>query len=168
MSAILTVRQLNMYVKSLLETDKNLRPLTVIGEISGIKFYNSGHAYFTLKDSESAVSAVMFDRDAAGLKFMPKDGMKVYATGRVSLYEKTGQYQLYVSKMIPDGIGAEFLAFEQLKEKLEKEGLFATIEQGKFGGVKRARDGGKGLSGVCVKDESYFNPFIGLMLGGEK
>lgn len=124
MSVILTVKQLNTYVRNILESDKYLQRITVSGEISGFKLYNSGHAYFTLKDSESAVSSVMFAKEFSLLKFRPEDGMKVFVTGRVSVFEKTGQYQLYVSDMIPDGIGSEFIAYEQLKRKLEKEGLF--------------------------------------------
>ena len=118
MSVILTVKQLNIYVRNILESDKYLQRITVSGEISGFKLYNSGHAYFTLKDSESAVSSVMFAKEFSLLKFRPEDGMKVFVTGRVSVFEKTGQYQLYVSDMIPDGIGSEFIAYEQLKRKL--------------------------------------------------
>ncbi|PWM45515.1 MAG: exodeoxyribonuclease VII large subunit [Clostridiales bacterium] len=170
MSVILTVKQLNMYVRSMLENDKYLRQITVVGEISGFKLYNSGHAYFTLKDSESAISAVMFNMEASGLKFMPKDGMKVLITGRVSIFEKSGQYQLYASKMLPDGIGAEFLAYEQLKEKLEKEGLFDASSKKpiprypkKIGVISSLN--GAAIHDFCVTVQNRY-PFADILIHG--
>lgn len=122
---ILSVSQLNFYIKSLFESDSKLGDLLIQGEISNLKdHYQSGHLYFSLKDDKSIVKAVMFSSSAKRLKFLPEDGMKVIVRARASLYEVTGQYQLYVEDMQPDGIGALNLAYEQLKNKLQKEGLF--------------------------------------------
>ncbi len=123
---ILSVSQLNFYLKSLLDNDDKLKFLFLEGEISNLTdHYSSGHIYFSLKDEKSVVRAVMFSYAAKNLKFRPKDGMKVIIRGRVTIYEPTGQYQVYVEDMVPDGVGALSLQFEQLKEKLEKEGLFS-------------------------------------------
>lgn len=124
---ILTVSQLNFYLKSLLDNDSHLQFLLLEGEISNLTdHYSSGHIYFSLKDEKSVVRAVMFSYAAKNLKFKPKNGMKVLVRGRVTIYEPTGQYQVYVEDMQPDGIGALSLQFEQLKEKLTKEGLFSA------------------------------------------
>lgn len=122
---IISVTELNLYVKSKLDEDFLLSGLFVRGEISNFKRYSSGHCYFTLKDEHCAVRAVMFRYDAGKLAFSPEDGMKVIALGRVSVYERDGQYQLYVSELQPDGVGSLHMAYEQLKNKLEAEGLFA-------------------------------------------
>ena len=123
---MLTVSQLNRYLKAKFEEDRNLSAVFLSGEISNFtNHYKSGHLYFSLKDESAAVKAVMFSSQASRLRFLPKDGMKVIVRGRVSVYETTGQYQVYVEDMQPDGVGALNLAYEQLKEKLEKEGLFA-------------------------------------------
>ena len=122
--SVLTVAQLNNYVKSLLERDDNLCALFVTGEISNFKYHSSGHLYMSLKDKDASIKAVMFQREASRLKFLPTDGMKVIIRGRVSLYPRDGSYQLYIDDMQPDGLGALNLAYEQLKEKLQKEGLF--------------------------------------------
>ena len=122
---MLTVSQLNRYLKAKFEEDGNLTSLFLTGEISNFtNHYKSGHLYFSLKDETAAVRAVMFSSQAARLRFLPKDGMKVIARVRVGIYEASGQYQVYVSDMQPDGLGALNLAYEQLKEKLKKEGLF--------------------------------------------
>ena len=120
----ITVTQLNDYLKNLFAADRNLQNVCVSGEISNFKRHSSGHLYFTLKDEESVISAVMFRGDAMKLRFRPESGMKVLLLGRVSLYPKSGQYQIYVSAMQPDGIGSLYMAFEQLKERLYKMGLF--------------------------------------------
>ncbi len=122
---ILTISQLNFYVKSRLDGDPLLSSVFVTGEISNLKdHYSSGHIYFSLKDKGAVINSVMFRFNAVNLRFKPEEGMKVIARGRVSLYEQNGSYQLYVEDMFPDGIGALTQAFEQLKRKLEKEGLF--------------------------------------------
>ncbi len=122
---VLTVTQLNHYVKSLFESDPHLVNVFVTGEISNLKkHYASGHIYFSLKDKGGIINSVMFRGNAMGLRFSPEEGMKVIVRGRVSLYEQSGSYQLYVDDMQPDGIGALTQAYEQLKKKLEKLGLF--------------------------------------------
>lgn len=123
---IISVSQLNYYVKSLLDNDPHLSGVFVTGEISNLTdHYRSGHIYFSLKDKNSVVRAVMFAGNARNLKFKPEEGMKVIALCRVSLYEATGGYQIYVEDMQPDGIGALTIAFEQLKKKLEEKGIFS-------------------------------------------
>lgn len=123
---VLSVSQLNRYIKMNFDADENLANIFISGEISNFtNHYRTGHLYFTLKDDSAAVRVVMFNSSAKRLKFMPEDGMKVIARGRVSVYEASGQYQLYVDDMQPDGVGALNLAYEQLKEKLQKEGLFS-------------------------------------------
>ena len=121
----ISVSALNGYIKSLMDTDDVLSSVAVKGEISNFKRNVSGHLYFSLKDENATVSAVMFKGAAIRLSFIPKDGMKVTVYGRVSLYEKSGQYQIYAETMMADGIGELAIAFERLKNKLEAEGLFA-------------------------------------------
>ena len=121
---IFTVGQINRYIRNLLENDFILSSLLVKGEISNFKAHSSGHLYFTLKDASGALSCVMFRQDAAGLPFEPENGMQVVVYGHISLYEITGQYQLYAEFLERLGIGALQVAFEQLKEKLAAEGLF--------------------------------------------
>ena len=126
-----SVSQLNEYIKMLLEGNPNLSGVWVQGEISGAKLYGSGHLYFSLKDSDSVISAVMFRGSASKLKFSPESGMKVLARGRVSAYVPRGQYQLIVEDMIPDGAGELAVAFEQLKARLaaEEKKLIGEIER---------------------------------------
>lgn len=127
---VLSVSQLNRYIKMNFDADENLANIFISGEISNFtNHYRTGHLYFTLKDDSAAVRAVMFNSSAKRLQFMPEDGMKVIARGRVSVYEASGQYQLYVDDMQPDGVGALNLAYEQLKEKLQKEGLFSELHK---------------------------------------
>ncbi len=121
---IFTVSQVNQTIKLMLESTPDFRGLYVQGEISNFKAHSSGHLYFTLKDAGAALSAVMFRSDATRLRFRPQNGMKVIARGRISSYPKTGQVQLYAADMMPDGIGALTIAFEQLKQRLYDEGLF--------------------------------------------
>ena len=123
---VYSVTELNNYVKRILETDENLKNVFVTGEISNFKNHYSGHMYMTIKDEGGAIKSVMFSSYASRLKFVPENGMKVIILGSVSLYNKDGSYQLYITDMQPDGVGALNLAFEQLKEKLGKEGLFNT------------------------------------------
>ncbi|MBO7683020.1 MAG: exodeoxyribonuclease VII large subunit, partial [Clostridia bacterium] len=121
---MLTVSQLNTYIKSVFDQDFRLRNILVVGEVSNFTAARSGHLYMTLKDEQSSLKAVMFRNSASRLKFLPENGMKVIAFGSVSVYEAGGQYQLYLTDLQPDGLGSLNLAFEQLKEKLAKEGLF--------------------------------------------
>ncbi|MEA4822691.1 MAG: exodeoxyribonuclease VII large subunit [Clostridiaceae bacterium] len=121
---IYSVTTLTQYIKSLFDGDATLAAVFVAGEISNLKYHSSGHIYFTLKDEQSVLRAVMFRPAAAKLGFRMADGMRVITCGRVSVFPGVGQYQLYAETMQPDGLGALYLAFEQLKEKLRTEGLF--------------------------------------------
>lgn len=121
---VATVSQLNTYLKQILEKNIILNDIWIKGEISNFKLHYSGHMYITLKDEGGVLKAVMFRGSAAHLNFVPEDGMKVLARGRVSVYEAGGSYQLYINEMIPDGVGALYVAYEQLKKKLEEEGIF--------------------------------------------
>ncbi|AJD91414.1 exodeoxyribonuclease VII large subunit [Jeotgalibacillus malaysiensis] len=120
----LTVSALTKYIKRKFDADPHLSGVLIKGEISNLKQPSSGHVYFTLKDQKTRISAVMFSSAAGSLKFKPENGMEVMLQADVSVFESSGQYQLYVKKMEPDGIGALYLAYEQLKEKLQNEGLF--------------------------------------------
>lgn len=120
----LSVSTISRYIKHLLDTDKNLQTIFIKGEISNLKQHSSGHIYFSLKDETSKINAIMFSNNAKKLNFVPTDGTKVLAIGRVSLYEATGNYQIYINEMLEDGVGNLYIAFEKLKEKLSKEGLF--------------------------------------------
>jgi len=122
---IFSVSEITKYIKQLFEYDSRVASVMVRGEISNFKKHYSGHCYFTLKDSNATIRAVMFKSRAQFLKFEPKDGMKVIAGGQITVFERDGQYQLYTSQLVPEGIGELSLAFAQLKEKLEGEGLFA-------------------------------------------
>lgn len=120
----LTVGALTRYLKMKFDTDDNLRQVYLKGEISNFKSHTTGHFYFSIKDETSKINAIMFQRNASKLPFLPTDGMKVLVTGRISVYEATGNYQIYVEDMMEDGIGNLYIAFEKLKEQLSKEGLF--------------------------------------------
>ena len=120
----LTISQLNEYVKMRIDSDENLRKIFLKGEISNFKNHTRGHLYFTLKDDDSRLSAVMFSSQAAYLKFVPEDGMNVLVEGRISCYPAQGTYQVYVDKMEMDGLGNLYIEYEKLKKKLEAEGLF--------------------------------------------
>ncbi len=123
-SHIYSVSQINRYIKNLIEKDIFLRDVFIEAEISNFKAHTSGHFYFTLKDEFAAINSVMYKSYSRDIKFLPENGMKVTVYGYISIYEKTGQYQLCVKIMEPTGKGALYAAFEQLKNKLEKEGLF--------------------------------------------
>lgn len=125
MSSILTVSQINRYISFKFKEDKKLQGILVNGEISNFTNHTrTGHMYFTLKDNETSIKAVMFSSMASRLNFAPKNGMRVIVSANVQVYERDGVYQLYVNDMQPDGIGALYLAYEQLKEKLLYEGIF--------------------------------------------
>ena len=120
----LTVTELNRYIKDLVDINPPLGDIYIKGEISNFKAHSSGHYYFSLKDSDSVLKAVMFRMSASRLGYMPQNGMKVVAHGRISVYERGGEYQLYADSMEPDGVGAMYMALEQLKAKLSAMGLF--------------------------------------------
>ena len=122
---VYSVNELNSYVKRILDNDENLKHIFVTGEISNYKAHYSGHLYMTIKDESASVKAVMFAGNASRLRFRPENGMKVLIFGTVSLFPRDGSYQLYISDMQPDGMGALSVAFEQLKKKLAAEGLFS-------------------------------------------
>ncbi len=121
---IVSVAELNLYTKKLLESDGFISDIYVRGELSNFKIYSSGHLYFSLKDEKAALAGVMWRSYASKLPFVPKDGLKVIAHGRISLYEDSGRYQIIVDDLQPDGIGSLYYAYEQLKQKLRDEGLF--------------------------------------------
>ena len=121
---ILAVSQINAYIKQLLDSDGLLQELCVRGEISNYKVYPSGHHYFTLKDPAGALRCVMFRSSASALRFRPENGMQVLALGRITVFPRDGAYQLYCTGLMPDGVGDLHVAYEQLKEKLNAEGLF--------------------------------------------
>ena len=123
---ILKVSEINRYIKSLIHGDPALRDLWVTGELSNFKHHRSGHMYFTLKDNNSSLRCVFFRRENMRCLFEPSDGMGVIIHGSISVYEPDGLYQLYVTEMEPVGMGSLFLAFEQLKQKLEAEGLLSN------------------------------------------
>lgn len=120
----LTVGALTRYIKYKIDNDEHLKTVFLKGEISNFKMHSTGHMYFSIKDETSKINAIMFSRDAKNVTFEPKEGTKVLVVGRISVYESTGNYQIYVSEMIEDGVGNLYIAFEKLKEKLSKEGLF--------------------------------------------
>ena len=122
---ILSITQINEYIRGRMDEDRLLNQVAVRGEISNYKMYPSGHHYFTLKDENAALKCVMFKTSAARLRFRPENGMKVIAMGRITVYPRDGAFQLYCSAMSVDGIGDLYAAFEQLKAKLAAQGLFA-------------------------------------------
>ena len=120
----ITVTQLTRYIKYKIDNDVNLNEVFLKGEISNFKAHSRGHFYFTLKDETSRINAIMFASNTKKIKFMPEDGMKVLVTGKISVFEANGGYQIYVNDMLEDGVGNLYIAYEQLKKKLEQEGLF--------------------------------------------
>ena len=118
MSQVLTVSQVNEYIKEMFDDDRLLRQLAVCGELSNYKIYPSGHHYFSLKDAGGVLRCVMFKGSALRIRFRPEVGMHVILTGRISVYPRDGAYQFYVDSMTPEGVGDLFVAFEQLKARL--------------------------------------------------
>lgn len=152
-STVFSVTQLNTYVKSILEGDLFLRNVFVVGEISNFtNHYRTGHYYMTLKDENSSIKAVMFKSANQRLRFVPESGMGVIVRGRVSLYDRDGQYQLYIEDMQPDGIGALNLAFEQLKNKLAAEGLFDEAVKKKIPARNRRIGVVTSATGAVIQD----------------
>ena len=120
----ITVTQLTKYIKYKIDNDPHLNEVFIKGEISNFKAHSRGHFYFTIKDEQARINAIMFSSSTKNLKFIPQDGMKVLVTGKISVFEANGGYQIYVNDMLEDGVGNLYIAYEQLKKKLEQEGLF--------------------------------------------
>lgn len=148
----ITVKELTRYIKARLEQDQRLSDVWVRGEISNFTRHSSGHMYFTLKDADSRVKAIMFASYNQRLPFIPKDGTKVLAKGGISVYERDGQYQMYVTQMQPDGVGSLYLAYEQLKQRLEAEGLFAVHRKRAIPRFPRAIGVVTSPTGAAVRD----------------
>ena len=148
----LTITQLSRYLKYKFDEDNNLKKVYLKGEISNFKAHTRGHYYFTLKDETSRINAVMFSSSTKNIQFIPTDGMKVLVTGRVSVYEATGGYQIYVENMLEDGVGNLYIAFEQLKKKLSSEGLFDESRKRKI--VKMPKKVGivTASTGAAIRD----------------
>jgi len=150
---VITVSQVNKYIGFILKNDKNMKGVMVKGEISNyVCNYRSGHVYFTLKDSESSLKAVMFASSASRLKFELEDGMSVVVSGSIGVYEVGGVYQLYANDIIPAGAGAESVALEQLKKKLAKEGIFDQSHKRPLPVMPRKIGAVTSLSGAAVRD----------------
>ncbi len=152
MAHICTISELNEYLKMLFDKDPSLSGVYVKGEISNYKFHSSGHHYMTLKDENSVIRAVMFKYEATKLKFRPESGMKIIAKGRVSIFPRDGQYQLYISDMIPDGVGALYVAFEQLKKRLSEEGLFSETNKKPLPAFPRKIAVATSPTGAAIRD----------------
>ena len=120
----ITVTQLTKYIKYKIDNDPHLNEVFIKGEISNFKAHSRGHFYFTIKDEQARINAIMFSSSTKNLKFIPQDGMKVLVTGKITVFEANGGYQIYVNDMLEDGVGNLYIAYEQLKKKLEQEGLF--------------------------------------------
>ncbi|MBP1155140.1 MULTISPECIES: exodeoxyribonuclease VII large subunit [unclassified Paenibacillus] len=149
---VYSIKDLNRLVKMLLEGNDRLQDVWVKGEISNFTHHSSGHMYFTLKDADSRLKSIMFASYNQKLAFIPREGTKVLACGNISVYERDGQYQFYVTQMQPDGIGSLFLAFEQLKKKLEMEGLFAPARKKPIPKFPRAIGVITSPTGAAVRD----------------
>lgn len=151
--AVITVTQVNRYIASKLKSDRILQGIMVKGEISNfVRHYKSGHCYFSLKDGESTLKAVMFASAASRLKFQPEDGMAVVAAGSISAYERDGVYQINVNDIIPEGAGKESVALEQLKKKLASEGIFAQEHKRSLPYMPKKIGVVTSLSGAAVQD----------------
>jgi exodeoxyribonuclease VII large subunit len=147
-----SVSEINRYIKSLLEQEAGLQSVMVRGELSNFKCYSSGHCYFTLKDQKAALKCVMFRSRAAYLKFAPQNGMKVLANGRISVYERDGVYQLYVDGLAPEGKGELAIAFEQLKNRLQEDGLFDASHKQQLPAFPKKIGVVTSLSGAVLRD----------------
>lgn len=148
----ITITELSRYLKNKFDEDSNLREVYIKGEISNFKAHTRGHYYFTLKDENSRINAVMFASSTRSLKFLPIDGMKVLVSGRISVYEATGGYQIYVESMLEDGVGNLYIAFEQLKEKLSKEGLFDKEHKKKIPRIPKKIGIVTASTGAAIRD----------------
>ena len=148
----LTVSAITRYLKAKFDADDNLKVVFLKGEISNFKAHTSGHLYFSVKDENSKISAIMFSRNAAKLDFKPADGTKVLIAGRISIYEMTGNYQIYVDQMIEDGVGNLYIAFEKLKKKLSAEGLFDESHKKKIPTIPKRVGIITASTGAAVRD----------------
>ena len=148
----ITITEVNRYIKEILNDDLLLKRVYLKGEISNFKAHSRGHFYFTLKDENSRIAAVMFSFNNKNLNFTPYDGMKVLVTGKIDVYEASGAYQIYVEDMAPDGIGALYVAFEQLKKKLLAEGLFDKEKKKKIRRVPNTIGIITSPTGAAIKD----------------
>lgn len=148
----ITVTQLTKYIKYKIDNDVNLENVYLKGEISNFKAHTRGHFYFTIKDENTRINAVMFSSSASKIKFIPTDGMKVLVSGKISVYEATGGYQIYVNEMLEDGVGNLYIAFEQLKKKLEQEGLFDPIHKKKIPKIPNTIGIITAPTGAAIKD----------------
>ena len=148
----ITVTQLTRYIKYKIDNDQNLMKIYLKGEISNFKAHTRGHFYFTIKDENTRINAIMFASSAAKVKVMPQDGMKALVSGRISVYESTGSYQIYVDTLEEDGVGNLYVAFEELKKKLEKEGLFAEAHKKKIPRIPRKIGIITAPTGAAIKD----------------
>lgn len=148
----ITVTQLTRYIKYKIDNDQNLMKIYLKGEISNFKAHTRGHFYFTIKDENTRINAIMFASSAAKVKVMPQDGMKVLVSGRISVYESTGSYQIYVDTLEEDGVGNLYVAFEELKKKLEKKGLFAEAHKKKIPRIPRKIGIITAPTGAAIKD----------------
>lgn len=148
----LTVTQLTKYIKYKIDSDANLNEVFLKGEISNFKAHTRGHYYFTIKDENARINAIMFQTNTKKLKFLPQDGMKVMVSGKISVYEATGGYQIYVDNLIEDGIGNLYVAYEQLKKKLEQEGLFDPSKKKKIPKIPTTVGIITAPTGAAIKD----------------
>lgn len=148
----LTVSQLNRYIKYRLDNDENLQEVYLRGEISNFKAHTRGHFYFTLKDENSRINAIMFASNTTKVKFTPQDGMKVLVTGKINVYEASGAYQIYVNTMQEDGIGNLYIAFEQLKKKLQAEDLFDESHKQKIPRIPKRIGVITAPTGAAIRD----------------
>lgn len=148
----ITVTQLTRYIKYKIDNDHNLDEVFLKGEISNFKEHSRGHFYLTLKDEGSRINAIMFSSSAKKIKFTPQDGMKVLVTGKISVFESTGQYQIYISDMLEDGVGNLYIAYEQLKKKLEDEGLFKMEHKKKIPKIPSRIGVITAPTGAAIKD----------------
>lgn len=148
----LTVSALTKYIKFKIDTDEHLKTVFLKGEISNYKKHSTGHLYFSLKDETSKINAIMFNRNAMNLNFEPTEGTKVLVVGRISVYEQTGNYQIYIEDMIEDGVGNLYIAFEALKEKLSKEGLFDEKHKKKIPKIPKKIGIITAPTGAAIKD----------------
>ncbi len=148
----LTVSAITRYLKAKFDVDENLQTVFLKGEISNFKAHTTGHFYFSLKDESSKINAIMFRSNASKVLFKPMDGMKVLVTGRISVYEAMGSYQIYVDEMLEDGVGNLYIAYEQLKEKLQKEGLFDKTHKKKIPKIPKRVGIVTASTGAAIRD----------------